>query len=148
MCSSDLSTNAEAMRMLKTTKPKEGTCIVAKFQHTGKGQRTNQWYSNAGENVLCSFILYPPAHAANQPFMLSKAVALAAHTTIQHFTKQAVEIKWPNDIFVAEKKIAGILIENQWIGSNWNAAVAGIGINVNQREFGTSHATSLALENN
>jgi BirA family biotin operon repressor/biotin-[acetyl-CoA-carboxylase] ligase len=140
------STNAEAFRMLKAGKPQEGTCITARYQHSGRGQRSNQWLSHPNENLLASFILYPPPHAADNPFLLSKTMALAVHDTIRSFTTLDAEIKWPNDILVRKKKIAGILMENQWQGSVWHAAVIGIGINVNQQKFEIEHATSLAIE--
>jgi BirA family transcriptional regulator, biotin operon repressor / biotin---[acetyl-CoA-carboxylase] ligase len=71
---------------------------------------------------------------------------LAVHDTIRSFTTLDAEIKWPNDILVRKKKIAGILMENQWQGLVWHAAVIGIGINVNQQKFEIEHATSLAIE--
>ena len=138
------STNAEAMRMLKRGKPTEGSCIVARYQSEGRGQRSNVWNSSPGENLLASFILYPPESVARHAFLLSKSVALAVHGTLQHFTPGQVQIKWPNDILINGKKAAGILIENQWLGSHWHAAVVGIGVNVNQREFKLENATSLA----
>jgi BirA family biotin operon repressor/biotin-[acetyl-CoA-carboxylase] ligase len=141
------STNAEAMRMLKRSKPMEGSCVVADFQSEGRGQRSNIWSSRPGENLLVSFILYPRSPMVNQPFQLSKAIALAVHSTIASFTKGKVQIKWPNDILIDGKKAAGILIENQWAGSNWQAAIAGIGINVNQTEFAIEKATSLGICN-
>ena len=140
------STNAEAMRMLKQGRPPEGSCIVARFQNEGRGQRSNVWLSPAGENLLISFILYPPSSAAQHPFMLSKALALTVLQTLEVFTQEAVRIKWPNDILINGKKAAGILIENQWLGSQWHAAIAGIGINVNQKKFDLPHATSITRE--
>jgi BirA family biotin operon repressor/biotin-[acetyl-CoA-carboxylase] ligase len=139
------STNSEAMRILKEGKPQEGTCICARFQTSGKGSRTNNWQSGPGENLLASFIVYPPGNCAQQPFTLSKATALAVHETLAFFSSLPVEIKWPNDVLVGGKKVAGILIENQWLGANWHAAILGIGINVNQRSFDVEHASSLAI---
>jgi BirA family biotin operon repressor/biotin-[acetyl-CoA-carboxylase] ligase len=141
------STNAEAMRMLKQGKPAEGTCIVASFQEEGRGQRSNVWTSRAGENLLVSFILYPRSAMAQSPFLLSKTIALAVQKTIANFTTGNVQIKWPNDVLIDGKKAAGILLENQWAGSNWQAAIAGIGINVNQTAFALETATSLASQN-
>jgi BirA family biotin operon repressor/biotin-[acetyl-CoA-carboxylase] ligase len=141
------STNAEAMRMLKRVKPPEGTCIVAGFQKEGRGQRANIWASRPGENLMVSFILYPRPHMAQQPFLLSKSMALAVCKTIASFTKGSVMIKWPNDILIDGKKVAGILLENQWSGANWQSTIAGIGININQTEFALEKATSLAIVN-
>ena len=138
------STNAEAMRMLKQGKPAEGTCIVAGFQREGRGQRSNVWDSRPRENLLTSFILYPRSFLAQRPFILSKTIALAVHNTITTFSSGKVQIKWPNDILLDGKKVAGVLLENQWAGSNWQAAIAGIGINVNQTKFAIEKATSLA----
>jgi BirA family biotin operon repressor/biotin-[acetyl-CoA-carboxylase] ligase len=141
------STNAEAMRMLKKGRPAEGSCIVAGFQQEGRGQRSNVWTSLPGENLLVSFILYPRPSLAHCPFLLSKTIALAVQKTIANFTTVNVQIKWPNDVLIDGKKAAGILLENQWAGSNWQAAVAGIGINVNQTAFALEKATSLASQN-
>ncbi|MFN5620870.1 MAG: biotin--[acetyl-CoA-carboxylase] ligase [Flavobacteriales bacterium] len=137
------STNAEAMRLLKRSKPAEGTCIAAQFQTEGRGQRSNAWSSRPRENLLVSFILYPPLAISGAPFLLSKTAALAVRETLQHFTTEEVHIKWPNDVLIGRKKAAGILIENQWMGSQWHAAVVGIGLNVNQTIFSVEHATSL-----
>ena len=141
------STNAEAMRLLKRGKPAEGSCIVAAFQTEGRGQRSNSWESTPAANLLSSFILYPRPFMAERPFLLSKTIALAVHKTLATLSTGHVQIKWPNDILIDGKKAAGILIENQWAGSNWQAAIAGIGINVNQTEFILEKATSLARQN-
>jgi BirA family biotin operon repressor/biotin-[acetyl-CoA-carboxylase] ligase len=138
------STNAEAMRILKQGKPAEGSCVIAGFQREGRGQRSNVWASRPGENLLVSFILYPRPFLAQRPFILSKTIALAVHNTIAAFSSGDVQIKWPNDILINGKKAAGILLENQWAGSNWQAAIAGIGINVNQTKFAIEKATSLS----
>jgi BirA family biotin operon repressor/biotin-[acetyl-CoA-carboxylase] ligase len=140
------STNAEAMRLLKRGKPAEGSCIVAAFQTEGRGQRSNSWDSAPAANLLSSFILYPRPFMAERPFLLSKTIALAVHKTLATLSTGHVQIKWPNDILIDGKKAAGILIENQWAGSNWQAAIAGIGINVNQTEFALEKATSLARQ--
>lgn len=142
------STNSEAMRLLKESKPVEGTCICARFQTAGKGSRSNSWQSRPGENLLASFIVYPPSNCHNQPFILSKAIALAVRNAITSFSSLPVEIKWPNDVLIGGKKAAGILIENQWIGSTWHAAILGIGINVHQRPIDVEHSTSIALNSN
>lgn len=137
------STNGELMRMLKHGRPPEGTCVCTGYQTAGRGQRSNQWHSKAGENLLASFILYPPALLASRPFLLSKAVALAVRNAIAAFTSHSVKIKWPNDILLSDKKVAGVLIENQWLGTAWHAAIVGIGINVNQQNFELAQATSI-----
>ena len=134
--------------MLKRSQPMEGTCVVTDYQSEGRGQRSNVWCSNPRENLLASFILYPPSRLAQQPFLLSKAVALAVRNTVASFTTGNVQIKWPNDILIDGKKTAGILLENQWAGNNWQSSIAGIGINVNQKEFALEKATSLAISGN
>jgi BirA family biotin operon repressor/biotin-[acetyl-CoA-carboxylase] ligase len=140
------STNAAAMRLLKDGRPIEGTCIRANYQTAGRGQRNNHWQSDTHENLLVSFILYPSPHLSSMPFSLSKTIALAVHQTLCAFASVDVKIKWPNDLLIGGKKAAGILIENQWSGSSWSAAIAGIGINVNQRIFEVNHATSISAE--
>jgi BirA family biotin operon repressor/biotin-[acetyl-CoA-carboxylase] ligase len=137
------STNDEAARWLKTGKIPEGSCIVAEFQTKGKGQRNNTWVSANGQNLMCSFILYPSMHDDSSIFYFSKAMACAVRDTIADSGCTDVTIKWPNDILIDRKKVAGILIENQWGALGWSSAIVGIGINVNQTAFEGISATSM-----
>jgi len=105
--------------------------IYTGFQTAGRGQTGNGWESQKGKNLLCS-ILLPPTE---MPFMLNVAVSVAVHRAISEIGINDVTIKWPNDIYWKDKKIAGILIENAIIGNKIVHSIAGIGLNINQTEW-------------
>ena len=144
------STNELVMQLLKEKKLPEGTLIRATNQIAGKGQRGNKWLTYAGKNFTGTYIFYPVFLAAKDQFWLNKAIAIAVAQTVKHFAaSKTVEIKWPNDILVEQKKIAGILLEGQLNGNQLALIVAGIGVNINQEQLpqATFKATSLYLEN-
>jgi BirA family biotin operon repressor/biotin-[acetyl-CoA-carboxylase] ligase len=128
------STNNYANQLLLTKAAAEGTVVMTHFQTKGKGQQGNSWESEPGKNLLASFILQPKFLKATHQFYLSKAVSLAL-TDLLTEENIEVSIKWPNDIYADNRKIAGILIENSIIGSNLNSVVVGIGLNLNQSVF-------------
>lgn len=143
------STNDEAIRLVRSLRPPEGSVVVAADQTAGKGQQSNTWYSEPGTNITCSFIFYPTRNNPEQAFLLNMAIALAAADCIAWLSDGkpvlAPSIKWPNDILCSERKVAGILLENIWQAQRWDACVAGIGMNVNQQAFGeVSGAASLS----
>ncbi len=127
--------------------PIEGTVIVADEQTAGRGQRSNLWVTEPKKNLTCSYILKPVFLAAKDQFMLSAAVALAVSDTVSELLPtNEVQIKWPNDVLVDGKKIAGILIENTLRGMNLENSIVGIGLNVNQVAFPSGlNATSIQL---
>lgn len=143
------STNAYALRLLSSqTPPPHGTVVFSSRQMAGRGQRGNEWQSESGKNIAASFIFYPRMLAAAQQFYLSMAIALGVCRFLQHELSLLHEplIKWPNDLYIQHKKVAGILIENTVSGSRLSASVVGIGLNVNQTAFeNLPHATSLQL---
>ena len=114
-----------------------GTVLMATAQTAGRGQRGNSWESEPGKNVSMSVMLRPHNIAAAQQFCISEAVALAVAQTLDSRLAPAntATIKWPNDIYVGDKKIAGILIENSLSGTHIDRCIAGIGININQQHF-------------
>lgn len=127
------STNNYAAEMLRQVGTPEGTLITANYQSAGRGQRSNVWQSEAGKNILCTYILKPTWLGIERQFSLNKAVALAVQRTIQTFcAPNSVWIKWPNDVLVNNSKVAGILIENTLSGGQIVSSLAGIGMNVNQ----------------
>jgi BirA family biotin operon repressor/biotin-[acetyl-CoA-carboxylase] ligase len=123
----------------------EGTVVVAGFQTAGKGQRGNRWESEAGKNITCSMILYPEFLPAKQHFLLSEAVALGLKDAIEQYF-QPVEIKWPNDIYFQDRKIAGILIENELTGQTIGKSIVGIGLNVNQEQFSDAAPNAVSMK--
>lgn len=120
-------------------------CVVADYQSAGRGQGSNRWQSDKGQNVLASVLfkpLYPPA----QQFVLNQCFALSVRSSLSKYV-EGVKIKWPNDIYVGYQKIAGILIEHYIEGDRIKNTIAGVGININQTVFDSDipNPTSLKL---
>ncbi len=118
----------------------EGTVVVTDCQTAGRGQRGNSWEAEPGKNLTFSILLRPRQFHAARQFELSMLVALAVADAIDsRFIAAGVPerttVKWPNDIYVGDQKICGTLIENKLDGCNIERAIAGIGIDVNQRVF-------------
>lgn len=141
------STNDLAIDLLAKTNPIEGFVISTGYQHAGRGQIGRSWYSKAGLNVLISIILRPKWLLVTNQFQLSQAIALGIADTVKVFTTCETTVKWPNDIYVGCKKIAGILIQNSIIANQISWSVIGIGLNVNEAIFPDElpNATSLKI---
>lgn len=144
------STNKEAADLLLAGKVSHGTAILAHAQTAGRGQRGRTWSSGAGLDITVSLVLCFERLRADAQFTLSKAVALAVHDTVAQELGGAgdqVRIKWPNDVLVGPRKVAGILITNELIGGHVRNSIVGIGVNVNSTAFPASlNATSLHME--
>jgi len=140
------STNNFAAKMLESIKPANGTAILASFQEKGRGQRGAAWQSVKGLNFLCSIIIYPDYLKAHEQFYLSKVVALSIQSVIESYGIDVCRIKWPNDIFISDKKCWGILIENSLRGDKIESSIIGLGLNINQDHFEIPQATSLKKE--
>ncbi len=139
------STNTVASAKLRGEKPSEGLLITASFQESGRGQAGNGWESEAGKNLIMSTIIYPSMVAAEDQFVISQMVSLAVFDLLRHETSE-VKIKWPNDIYVRDDKIAGILIENSLMGNKINNSIIGIGLNVNQTKFSQDIPNPISLK--
>lgn len=139
------STNTYAAVLLKDENPDEGTVIQAGFQSAGRGQAGNTWESEKDKNLLFSVILYPGQIEPAEQFLISQFVSLAVSEITEQKTGRKSYIKWPNDIYSGNDKIAGILIENSVIGNRIGHSVAGIGYNVNQMNFGRSIKNACSL---
>lgn len=138
------STNDYLQKLISKTTVSEGTVVVADEQFSGKGQRGNTWLSEAGKNLTFSVFLQPKFLPLANHFMLNKVIALGIFDLLKKNLKADVKIKWPNDIYVNEKKNGGILIENSIGGNAIQNSIIGIGLNVNQTKFEElSSATSL-----
>lgn len=112
----------------------EGSAVVADFQTGGRGQIGNVWESEAGKNLLFSVVLYPTCIPANRQFLISQIAALSVKEALDPYT-EGITVKWPNDIYWNDKKICGMLIENDLSGHNLYCSIIGIGINLNQAVF-------------
>jgi len=131
------STNEHLKQLLEKEELEEGTIVVADFQTSGKGQGENVWESEAGKNLLFSLLLYPDFLEADEYFAITEIVSLAIRDVLAVYLKdkENVSIKWANDIYWKDKKIAGILIENNILENKIVSSVIGIGLNINQEEF-------------
>ncbi|MBQ5617709.1 MAG: biotin--[Alistipes sp.] len=124
------STNDEAT----ATQYVEGDIILAQCQTAGRGQRGHTWESREGENLTFSLLLEPLFLPPSEQFLISECVALGVCDALLHYGIEA-QIKWTNDIYIGDRKLAGILIEHKLQGSALARTVAGIGLNVNQKAF-------------
>jgi BirA family biotin operon repressor/biotin-[acetyl-CoA-carboxylase] ligase len=129
------STNSLAMKRLKNDEAQNGDIIKAGYQSAGKGQAQNTWFSTDGNNLLVSIICKNIHLKATELPKLNMLVSLAVHHCVDAFFYKETYIKWPNDILVNEKKIAGVLIETMLQGEYIKNAVIGIGLNVNEEIF-------------
>ena len=128
------STNNYAKNLINDGEVPEGTVISAGFQTVGRGQLHNKWESEPNNNLLVSIILYPSEIRPEEQFVLSMAVSLAIKDLLEKYIS-GVKIKWPNDLYSGNDKIAGILIENAIAGNEIVHTIAGIGLNINQEHF-------------
>lgn len=124
------STNDEAVKPCYG----EGDIIVAERQTAGRGQRGHRWESAEQQNLTFTLVLEPTFLEPARQFLLSEAVALGVRDMLSEYGITA-RIKWTNDIYVGDRKIAGILIEHKLQGAAIARTIAGIGLNVNQMAF-------------
>ncbi|MDD5507119.1 MAG: biotin--[acetyl-CoA-carboxylase] ligase [Bacteroidales bacterium] len=142
------STNAIALRLMEEHSYPEGCLFVAHTQYAGRGMGVNKWESEPGKNLTFSVVLFPDFLPVERQFMLNKMVSLALHDFISRLSLQAaVTIKWPNDIYLGERKAAGILINNVIQGASLVRSVAGIGLNINQEVFRSDAPNPVSLKN-
>lgn len=142
------STNKYAKQRIKDALSVHGEVIWTSHQTEGKGQREKVWNDEPGNSVLMSLVLLENLEKFN-PFTLNALVSVNVCKYLQTLSpKSKITVKWPNDIFIGDKKTCGILIENGWKGQEWIQSVVGIGINVRQKTFPSDilNATSLWLE--
>ena len=141
------STNLQAQREI--SQAEEGTVWTADFQTAGRGQRGNTWESSRSLNLMFTILLRPSFLEAKEQFLISQISALAV---VNYLKTKGIDakIKWPNDIYVGDKKICGILIEHSITGANLSASIIGVGVNLNQTRFDSDapNPTSLLLQAN
>ena len=138
------STNSYLTSLCNGQAVEEFTCVYADFQTSGRGQRGNSWESEAGENILFSFVVYPVFLEIRYQFLLSEITALALYDTLSSYTADLF-IKWPNDIYWNNSKLCGTLIENDLTGAHINRSISGTGINLNQTLFKSNAPNPISL---
>lgn len=123
------------------------TVVVADRQTAGRGQRGNSWEAEPGKNLTFSVLLKPEHVKAADQFIISQAVSVAIAVTLSKRIRYAgeVAVKWPNDIYVDNQKICGILIENSLMGDKISRSIVGVGLNVNQKVFTSGAPNPVSL---
>ena len=141
------SSNNYAKRLIAENEAEHGTVVLAYCQKKGKGHAGNHWESEAKKNLLMSLVLFPEFLPTEKQFYLSKIVSLALIDFLdEEIPNENVTIKWPNDIYVNDKKLAGILIENSVSGHYMHSSVVGVGLNLNQVKFSSSLPNPVSLK--
>ena len=137
------STNQFLRKLSDREKLASGSIVVADFQTTGRGIAGSSWESEAGKNLTFSILYYPLLGVASsslgvasslRPFVIAEMASLSVKDTLEKYIS-GVTVKWPNDIYCGDKKIAGILIENILFQGEITQSIIGIGININQTAF-------------
>ena len=146
-----VSTNSYLNNLLSHQRLPEGAVIMAHEQTSGRGLANERWVSEAGENLLMSIAFYPSFLTTENLFMLSKTFSLGVFDGVKNILGHSgengnVKIKWPNDIYVGDKKLCGMLIENSIRNPNINHTLLGIGLNVNQDIFPTALQNPVSLK--
>jgi BirA family biotin operon repressor/biotin-[acetyl-CoA-carboxylase] ligase len=139
------STNNYAMGLARAGMAQHGAAVFTHEQTKGKGQRSKEWLSQKDMNLAISILIEPQNLKVSQLFLLSMLVAVSVRQLLLNYAED-LKIKWPNDIYWCDRKAAGILMENVWQGNEWKFAVVGIGINVNQTDFGDLNSKAVSLK--
>ncbi len=129
------STNTVGLELIQSGKAEDGLVITASVQNEGRGQHGSKWQSDPGANLLASVILNLIDFPAQLHFHLNRMVSVACCECVNEITGLKATIKWPNDMMIADQKIAGILVENSIRGGSITWSVVGVGINLNQSKF-------------
>ncbi|RYY41136.1 MAG: biotin--[acetyl-CoA-carboxylase] ligase [Chitinophagaceae bacterium] len=147
------STNNYATGLAHAGLAEHGTAVLAWAQTAGKGQRAKGWNATPGANITMSLAFRPAELFGSGPvrltaptaFRFSMAIALGAQRFFATHAGEESFVKWPNDIYWRDRKAAGILIENILAGDEWRWAVAGIGVNINETDFGELEGRAVSL---
>ena len=119
--------------------------VSTDFQTRGHGQVGTLWESDCGENLMFTFVYRPKDVRATEQFYLSEIACLAVAQTLDAYV-EGVSVKWPNDVYVGEKKICGMLLNHQLKGAMVESTMVGIGINVNQSQFVSDAPNPISLQ--
>ncbi|XOV91884.1 MAG: biotin--[acetyl-CoA-carboxylase] ligase [Bacteroidota bacterium] len=140
------STNDHMAQLATHGQVNHGDIIATDFQTKGKGQRGNMWSSERGKNLLFSIFIQPENLNVSEAYLLNIVSGLSMVEMIKKINPSLnCKLKWPNDVYISDRKISGILIETS-LSNRFDYAVIGIGLNVNQTYFPLSSATSLKIE--
>ena len=138
------STNLYLRKLLNDSDLPDFFCVSADFQMSGRGQQGTIWESNRGENLLFSFLIHSEKIPLEKQFLLSEIVSIGICNALRN-SNLDTKIKWANDIFYQDKKLAGILIETIISGDKMKYAIVGVGLNVNQIEFSKDLSNAISM---
>lgn len=139
------STNDIAAEIIQNKQVFDGTIVITSDQTAGRGQRGNSWEALPGQNITFSLIVKPNFLNANEQFQLNIAVSLGIYSFLNQYVLDKLTVKWPNDIYVGDRKMGGVLIENTLSGSRIAYSVIGIGLNINQLSFSETNTRAVSL---
>ena len=139
------STNSELRSLIFTQNLPHLSVVQAGFQTAGRGQEGNRWESARGENLLFSILIKPKHLMARDQFYLSKAISVALVESLNSINP-GFKVKWPNDLYHGDKKVAGILIENNLNREYIDFSIVGIGLNINQTQFVSDAPNPISLQ--
>lgn len=134
------------LRNYRPLQPREITVATAEYQQCGRGQAENRWESEQGKNLLFSIRLHPHGIEPSEQFLLSQAISVAVKRALEDFASP-IRIKWPNDVYYGDKKLGGILIENDLMGHRILNSIIGVGLNINQKVFREGAPNPVSLKN-
>ncbi len=138
------STNTYLKELSKTIDVVDGVVVVTENQQSGRGQLDGVWQSEIGKSLTFSVFKRFENLQSSHQFKISMLVGVSIITVLSKLNIPQLSLKWPNDIMSYNKKVGGILIENQLVGSQVKSAVIGIGLNCNEMQFDNlPNATSL-----
>ncbi|MFO8130012.1 MAG: biotin--[acetyl-CoA-carboxylase] ligase [Bacteroidales bacterium] len=143
------STNMYASRLLGSGQARHGTVVRTAYQEKGRGQDQSTWFSDPGKNLLFSVVLSIETFQAEKQFMINKIISLGITDYLTGLSMDPgshVSIKWPNDVYIGNKKAGGILIQNQIKGQTVSSSIIGIGLNINQDTFPDSLPNPVSIK--
>ena len=138
------STNRWLKSQQLTANSQKAIAVCAEYQTAGRGCGTNRWESERGKNLLFSLLLHPEQIHASKQFHISMVISLAITEALGQYIGN-LSIKWPNDIYWKNGKLAGILIENTLQGTMIKDCIIGVGLNVNQQHFRSDAPNPVSL---
>lgn len=141
------STNEYMSLLLHSKEVDDRSVIVCNKQTSGKGQKGNFWEAEEGKNLTFSLLYKPFELMAMDQFTISIIISLGICDYLKEKAIDNVKIKWPNDIYVGDNKVCGILIEHEISGEYLNSSICGVGLNINQEEFKSSAPNPVSLIN-
>ncbi len=140
------STNAFATKWLSKSKPSCNSCIYTYEQTAGRGQFGRKWESESGKNISCSIVIPFRDLFVKDQIALNMSIALRVRAYIAALSKESCFIKWPNDIYLKEKKIGGLLIQNVLTSKQISYCIIGVGLNINQTQFSSDIPNPISLK--